>query len=89
MTDPLEIIAKAKYEAWRARTGSELPWEECHELTRAELKNDQRLALLALAEAELPEEVSKTGRETLLAYGNGSDDMFRAMLRSIANGKTE
>lgn len=87
MNDPLEIMAKAAWELYGGSTWEEISVADPEK--RRQTVEFVRAALLALAEAELPEEVSKTGRETLLAYGNGSDDMFRAMLRSIANGKTE
>lgn len=43
-----------------------------------------RKAVLELAKADFPPEVSKAGRETLLTYGNNVDDACRAMLTAIA-----
>lgn len=48
-----------------------------------------RAALAALAECELPDEASRIGRETLLTYGNNTDDVFRAIIRALMeDGKT-
>lgn len=88
MSDPLEIAAKARHDSASHRANPALPslWEALSKNGKSWALNDMRTALLAMADADLPEEVSKIGRETLLSHGKGSDDMFRAMLRSIAGG---
>lgn len=87
---PLEIMAKANW----TRAGS-LPWEMLDPNMREKKIGDMRAALLALAEAELSEDVLTAGREEVtyagcFGLGRGPSSAFRAMLREIARegGKT-
>jgi hypothetical protein len=85
---PIETAARAKYEAWRKRSGCELPWEDCHPLTKMEIVSDMRLSLIALSEVKLPRDVIEAGA---LAGGIGTEwivgDVVRAVLRAIAEGE--
>lgn len=44
--------------------------------------------LEALEQMELPEEVSRVGRETLLTHGRTLDDAFRAICAALRSPKT-
>lgn len=73
---------------WGFRPGTdEYTYREANaEVARLNSREDMRAALLALAEAELPEDILSQGyaAETWV-----NETTFRSMLRSIANGKTE
>ncbi len=88
---PLEIAAKARWEARNAGFGEY--WEELTKREQREEYDDMRAGLLALAEVELPEDVMKSGRDALLherewriSEAVQAREAFRAMLRSIAGG---
>jgi hypothetical protein len=73
---PIEIMAKANYEA-ESGFGS---WDLVSELSQKKLCQYMRAALLALDEAELPREIE--GRRL-----SPMDHVtFRVICRSIANG---
>jgi hypothetical protein len=83
---PLERMAKANYEA-ESGDGS---WDLVSELSQKKLMQYMRAALLALAEAELPEDVTQAGNDAACDADSGpdiypTDRAFRAICRSIAN----
>jgi len=88
---PLEIMAKAAYNEWVSPVVCvEATWAELPESHRSRMIEYQRAALLALAEASLPDDVVKAGQVAISAedaavYWQGkASDAFRAMLRAIA-----
>jgi hypothetical protein len=87
---PIEAMAKARYEAWRVRIGSKLPWEKYHELMKAAQVADMRAALLA--GAELSKQTLFKGSYALNMFKPGTNDAilaqesFRAIIRSLAEG---
>ena len=79
---PLEIMARSRFDhRTKLKPGAE--WSGLPEKRQAQLIEEERVALRALTKCDLPASVSKVGRETLLAYGNGTDDVFRAILRAL------
>lgn len=83
---PLEVMAKA---VWDRFSGGRIPWEEVGERAREGMLGDMRTAVLALAEAELPQRMEDP--RGVGVYPHERDgmyrDAFRSMLRSIAEGK--
>jgi hypothetical protein len=86
---PLEIAAKGWWEAESLRG---LPWEQVSEDVQERTMRRMRAALMALAEADLPEDVSQAGANAVNRHNQygGQDDRadarvcFAAMLRAIA-----
>lgn len=89
-SDPLEIMAKARF---ASRNGNLCFWEDISAREQGVEIKHMRAALLALAEAELPEEVTREGitkayiEDTSVegTAATGANNAFRAMLRAIAN----
>ena len=87
---PLEMVAKAR---WESRAEGNFPhrWEDFTDEGRKAHMEDMRAALLALAEADLPETITEIG---ISAYDEkavspmelvaGFNQAFRAMCRAIA-----
>jgi hypothetical protein len=81
---PLEIMAAANYEA-ESGDGS---WDLVSELSQKKLMQYMRAALLALAEAELPNRMEfQRGKETVILHPNNgcSKALFRKFCHAIAN----
>jgi hypothetical protein len=90
---PLEAMAKAWHDHRNKDLGGFLlPWKDIPEPAKAERMSRMRAALIALAECDLPEEVKKAGFKESPYDGepnelDGIANVFRAMLRSIADQK--
>ncbi len=83
---PLEFMAKTAWEAENKTT----PWDHVSDLSQGKLKGYMRLAMLALAEIDLPEEHSAAAYAPLSTRDQAHIDSdalmvaFKAMCRSIA-----
>lgn len=91
---PLEAMARAHWEKTQMAFGSH-SWEESPDEDRVRCMDEMRAVLLALAEAELPEEALKcslgTSKHTKQAMFESRMDLrpmiFRAVCRAIAGGE--
>jgi len=91
---PLERMSRARWaRVVQTARGEVKPFDALPETVRRNMMEDDRVALLALTEAELPEPVAHAGHHAISgedapAYWQGKAvECFRAMCRAIAEDR--